>query len=110
MDHMPSSNGTISKERGIKDKIMTILDFMGHIQSLQHMLLVSTLYILSSWVFQQHARDWMACRLCLLNLAKTRRKQWHPTPVFLPGESQGRGNLVGCRLWGRTELDMTEAT
>ena len=32
------------------------------------------------------------------------------TPVFLPGESQGRGSLVGCRLWGRTELDTTEAT
>uniref|UniRef100_A0AC11E1R7 Uncharacterized protein n=2 Tax=Ovis aries TaxID=9940 RepID=A0AC11E1R7_SHEEP len=33
-----------------------------------------------------------------------------PTPVFLPGESQGRGSLVGCRLWGRTESDTTEAT
>ena len=33
-----------------------------------------------------------------------------PTPVFLPGESQGWGSLVGCRLWGRTESDMTEAT
>ena len=33
-----------------------------------------------------------------------------PTPVFLPGESQGRGSLVGCRLWGRTELDTTEVT
>ena len=33
-----------------------------------------------------------------------------PTPVFLPGESQGQGGLVGCRLWGRTELDMTEVT
>ena len=30
--------------------------------------------------------------------------------VFLPGESQVRGSLVGCRLWGRTELDTTEAT
>ena len=30
--------------------------------------------------------------------------------VFLPGESQGRGSLVGCRLWGRTESDTTEAT
>ena len=30
--------------------------------------------------------------------------------VFLPGESQGRGSLVGCRLWGHTELDMTEVT
>ena len=28
----------------------------------------------------------------------------------LPGESQGRGSLVGCRLWGRTESDTTEAT
>ena len=39
-----------------------------------------------------------------------RRRQWQPTPVFLPGESQGQGNLVGCCLQGRTELDMTEAT
>ena len=31
-----------------------------------------------------------------------------PTPVFLPGESQGQGSLVGCRLWGRTEMDTTE--
>ena len=37
-------------------------------------------------------------------------KEWQPTPVFLPGECQGRGSLVGCRLWGRTESDMTEAT
>ena len=38
------------------------------------------------------------------------RMKWQPIPVFLPGESQGRGSLVGCRLWGRTELDTTEAT
>ena len=37
------------------------------------------------------------------------RRQWQPIPVFLPGESQGRGSLVGCRLWGRTEPDTTEA-
>ena len=30
--------------------------------------------------------------------------------MFLPGEFQGRGSLVGCRLWGRTELDTTEVT
>ena len=35
---------------------------------------------------------------------------WQPTPVFLPGESQGWGSLVGCCLWGHTELDMTEVT
>ena len=38
------------------------------------------------------------------------RRKWQPTPVLLPGESQGRGSLVGRRLWGCTELDTTEAT
>ena len=37
-------------------------------------------------------------------------KEMAPTPVFLPGESQGQGSLVGCRLWGCTESDMTEVT
>ena len=41
---------------------------------------------------------------------RKRRRQWHPTPVLLPGKSHGRRSLVGCRLWGRTESDMTEAT
>ena len=36
------------------------------------------------------------------------RGKWQPTPVFLPGESQGWGSLVGFRLWGRTESDMNE--
>ena len=35
-------------------------------------------------------------------------KYFQPTPVFFPGESQGEGSLVGCHLWGRTELDTTE--
>ena len=30
------------------------------------------------------------------------RRKWQPTPMFLPGESQGQGNLVGCCLWGHT--------
>ena len=38
------------------------------------------------------------------------RRKWQPTPVFLPGEFQGRGSLVGCHLWGHTESDMTEVT
>ena len=38
------------------------------------------------------------------------RRKWQPTPVFLPGESQGRGSLVGRSLWGCTESDTTEAT
>ena len=43
-----------------------------------------------------------ATSLSLSTLLPWRRK-WQPTPVFLPGESQGRKSLVGCRLWGRTE-------
>ena len=38
------------------------------------------------------------------------RRKWQPTPVFLPGESQGLGSLVGCRLWGCRESDTTEVT
>ena len=38
------------------------------------------------------------------------RRKWQSTPVFLPGESQGQGNLVGCCLWGLTESNTTEAT
>ena len=52
--------------------------------------------------------DW-ATSLSLLTFIHWRRK-WQPTPVFLPGESQGRGSLVGCRLWGHTESDTTEVT
>ena len=51
---------------------------------------------LSDFTFTFHFHDW--------------RRKWQPTPVFLPGESQGRGSLLGCHLWGHTELDTTEAT
>ena len=50
-----------------------------------------------------------ATSLSLFTFTHWRRK-WQPTPVFLPGESQRRRTLVGCRLWGRTELDTTEVT
>ena len=53
-------------------------------------------------------QDW-ATSLSLFTCMHWRRK-WQPTPVFLPGESQGQGSLVGCHLWGCTESDMTEAT
>ena len=52
--------------------------------------------------------DWVTS-LSLFTFMHWRRK-WQPTPLFLPGESQGRQGLVGCRLWGRTESDMTEMT
>ena len=52
--------------------------------------------------------DW-ATSLSLFTFMHWRRK-WQPTPVFLPGESQGQWGLVGCHLWGHTESDMTKAT
>ena len=36
------------------------------------------------------------------------RRQWHPTPVLLPGKSHGRRSLVGCSPWGHEESDTTE--
>ena len=41
-------------------------------------------------------------------LVISRRRQWHPTPVLLPGKSHGWRSLVGCRPWGREESDTTE--
>ena len=52
--------------------------------------------------------DW-ATSLWLFTFMHWRRK-WQPTPVFLPGESQGWGSLVGCRLWGHKGSATTEAT
>ena len=63
---------------------------------------------LQSMVLQRVGQD-CATSLYLFTFMHWRRK-WQPTPVFLPGESQGRGSLVGCSLWGRTESDTTEAT
>ena len=51
--------------------------------------------------------DNWATSLSLFTFMHWRRK-WQPTPVFLPGESQGQGSLVGCRLWGLTESDSAE--
>ena len=52
--------------------------------------------------------DWVTS-LSLFTFLHCKRK-WQPTPGFLPGESQGPGSLVGCRLLGLTESDTTEAT
>ena len=63
---------------------------------------------LQSMVSLRVGHDW-ATSLSLFTFMHWRRK-WQPTPGFLPGESQGRGILVGCHLWGCTESDTTEVT
>ena len=52
--------------------------------------------------------DWVTS-LSVFTFMHLRRK-WQPTPVFLLGESQSRGSLLGCCLWGHTESNTTEAT
>ena len=61
---------------------------------------------LLSMEYRRVGHDW-ATSLSLITFLHWRRK-WQPTPVFLPGESQGWGSLVGCCLWGHTEPDTTE--
>ena len=60
-------------------------------------------------------RLWRDCtwtQIVCLQLCSARvdiwRRQWHPTPVLLPGESHGQRSLVGCSPWGRYESDTTE--
>ena len=58
----------------------------------------------------QHARlpcPSLSPRVCS-NSCPLQRRQWHPTPVLLPGESHGRRSLVGYSPWGRKKLDTTE--
>ena len=71
----------------------------------------------------EHDYLWCKSQLCQLNsrtaplcwgcsigaLTQTsQRRQWHPTPVLLPGKSHGQRSLVGCSPWGRYELDAME--
>ena len=60
-------------------------------------------------IFQARVLEWGAIAFAWVGKILWRRA-WQPTPVFLPGESQGRGSLLGCRLWGPTESNTTEVT
>ena len=80
----------------------------------------------SAWfpIIKQETSTWpvsfRACTSCLPSsqvsslssnchvLIRLQRRQWHPTPVLLPGKSHGRRSLVGCRPQGRKESDTTE--
>ena len=77
---------------------------------LQHLLFVDFFFsfIFISW--RLITLQYCVCRLFDDGYSDGQRRQWHPTPVFLPGEFQGQGSLVGCRLWGLTESDTREVT
>ena len=55
------------------------------------------------WSYQKILRLWH-----ILIQHQLFSRQWHPTPVLLPGKSHGRRSLVGCSPWGRKESDTTE--
>ena len=50
----------------------------------------------------------MVVLICVSPMTIEWRRQWHPTPVLLPGKSHGQRSLVGCSPWGREESDRTE--
>ena len=54
------------------------------------------------WLFSASAT------LYVLDYPYCQGRQWHPTPVLLPGKSHGWRSLVGCSPWGCEELDTTE--
>ena len=59
--------------------------------------------------FIKQARRWYKFFICFRTMAvHIRRRQWHSTPVLLPGKSHGQRSLVGSSPWGREESDMTE--
>ena len=98
-DHMNSSMPGLPLEKAIAPHSSTLawkipwMEKPGGLQSMESLRV-------------RHDR---ATSLSLFTFTLWRRK-WQPTPVFLPGESQGRGSLEGCRLWGHIESDTTETT
>ena len=58
--------------------------------------------VLQLWSLEAHSQQLPCCAML------TRRRQWHSTPVLLPGKSHGRRSLAGCRPWGLEESDTTE--
>ena len=55
---------------------------------------------LDKYIFQKRGKETFQ--------AEEQRRQWHPTPVLLPGKSHGQRSLVGCSPWGRKESDTTK--
>ena len=74
-------------------KVMTKLD---NILKSRDIILPAKVHLVKAMVFPVVMYGW--------------RRKWQPTPVFLPRESHEQRSLVGCRPWGRTESDTTEAT
>ena len=78
-------------------------------QNLLSLLFSELFRMYTYWILVMPERSLQIVIFCRRQSITWRRK-WQPTPVFLPGESQGRRSLVGCSPWGHTESDTTAAT
>ena len=83
----------------------------------QHSIIVYVVFNTRQRRFQLSLKIWSKlhikqneyiCYLFLVNYNCLGDRQWHPTPVFLPGKSHGERSLVGCSPWGRSGSDTTE--
>ena len=91
--------------------------FLSHLQgkfrfvvsfyNLSYMYISEIIY---NWVLLSHKKGWnfATCKSMAGFTGCNWRRQWHPTPVLLPGKSHGQRSLVGCRPWGREKSDRTE--
>ena len=75
-----------------------------------HFLVHKCPSFLRNFTLWNFTREFVGVSFIRALVSFTRRRQWHPTPVLQPGESQGWGSLVGCCLWDCTESDTTEVT
>ena len=103
---VPIMNNLVSSVKELKSK--TVCD-RGTLKSFSFRMAVVHLFTLETMGMVDERKVYEKEKYILRYLPWSRRK-WQPTPVFLPGEPQGLRSLVGCRLWGRTESDTTEAT
>ena len=82
---------------------LSVLLFHMHLSALQLSKTLQSLFLL---LF--HCKFMLVNKNLMQSSCDIRRRQWHPTPVLLPGKSHGWRSLVGCSPWGHKESDRTE--
>ena len=106
----PSVELYLNKQRSPENGVFIFSEETGGASSLPIFLapMLCTILDLISRM-QQHLKQLLLhSSLTSCMLSHFRRRQWHPTPVLLPGKSHGQGSLVGCSPWGRQQSDTTE--
>ena len=119
---LPDVQAGFRKGRGTRDQVANICWIMEKAREFQRTIYFCFIDYAKAFDCVDHSKLWKILKemgipdhlTCLLrNLysgqqATVRRRQWHPTPVLLPGKSHGQRSLVGCSLWALEESDTTE--